>query len=211
MELKSGHLEPPCGGHRSPMSWSRARSPSRPPVRRRNIVRARCGSTGRITQFSIELMDGRIFGATRDRIPSLGPATHRQLGNLVVVLDGAFLALEELDLHIGVDALVTRLMEEFTVIRRVAARQAGRGTSAAKAAASAENGRLGRPRRKQVALEIGQGDAAEPPGQSSGPASGIAKEGGIDRFNKPGLHGSKTQRRSNIAARPGGISLCERI
>lgn len=83
----------------------------------------------------IKLTDGRVFGATRDRIPSLAAASPRQVKGLSVAMDGAFLVLEELDLHIGVDGLVTRLMEESgTMLRRAAARQAGRGRSVAKAA-----------------------------------------------------------------------------
>jgi hypothetical protein len=58
--------------------------------------------------------------------------------------DGAFLFVEDLDLHINVDGLVRRLMEQSPVtIRRAAGRLTGMATPPAKAASSARNGRLG--------------------------------------------------------------------
>jgi hypothetical protein len=90
------------------------------------------------------LTDGRVFGAERRLIPSLHDVTPRQLRNLCATVDGIFLFVEELDLHINVDGLVTRLMEESpTAVRRAAGRLTGMATSPAKAASSARNGRLG--------------------------------------------------------------------
>jgi hypothetical protein len=55
-----------------------------------------------------------------------------------------YLVVEELDLHISVDGLVTRIMEcSPLAIKRSGARLAGRTTSSAKATASRDNGRLG--------------------------------------------------------------------
>jgi Protein of unknown function (DUF2442) len=96
------------------------------------------------------LTDGRVFGAERGLIPSLRDASPRQLGGLQTTEDGAFLVVDDLDLHINVDGLVTRLLEESpSDVRRLGGRLAGMATSSAKAAASARNGRLGgRPRRE---------------------------------------------------------------
>jgi hypothetical protein len=61
-----------------------------------------------------------------------------------------YLIVVDLDLHISVDGLVTRIMEESPLaIKRSGARLAGLTTSPAKATSSARNGRLGgRPKSK---------------------------------------------------------------
>lgn len=102
---------------------------------------------------TVMLTDGRVFGAEPCHIPSLRDATPDQLRTLRATEDGVFLFVEALDLHIAVDGLVTRLLEQSpTAIRRAAGRLAGMATSQAKAAASARNGRLGgRPSKKVAA------------------------------------------------------------
>ncbi len=92
----------------------------------------------------LKLTDGRVFGTEPKFIPSLQSASLQQLESLRTSDDGVYLILEELDLHITVDGLVTRIMEASPLaIKRSGARLAGLATSAAKAASSARNGRLG--------------------------------------------------------------------
>ncbi len=91
----------------------------------------------------VKLRDGRVFGAEPGFIPSLSGASPEQLGGLRASDDGVYLVVAGLDLHINVDGLVTRIMEESPLaIKRSGARLAG-------LAASARNGRLGgRPKSK---------------------------------------------------------------
>jgi len=92
----------------------------------------------------LKLTDGRVFGAEPKFIPSLFGVSPQQLESLHASDDGVYVLLEELDLHITVDGLVTRIMEESPLaIKRSGARLAGLTTSAAKAVSSARNGRLG--------------------------------------------------------------------
>jgi hypothetical protein len=99
---------------------------------------------------NLKLADGRVFGAQPSFIPSLQNASSKQLAGLKASSNGVYLIVEDIDLHINVDGLVTRIMEESPhAIKRLGARLAGRTTSLAKATSSARNGRLGgRPRSK---------------------------------------------------------------
>jgi len=98
----------------------------------------------------LKLTDGRVFGAEPGFIPSLQNASPKQLGGLRASENGVYLVVEDLDLHINVDGLVTRIMEESPLaIKRSGARLAGLTSSPAKAISSARNGRLGgRPKSK---------------------------------------------------------------
>ena len=101
----------------------------------------------------LQLTDGRVFGAEPGFIPSLQGALPKQLSGLRASANGAYLVVADLDLHINVDGLVTRIMEKSPLaIKRSGARLAGLATSPAKALASARNGRLGgRPKSKPKA------------------------------------------------------------
>ena len=101
----------------------------------------------------LKLTDGRVFGAEPGFIPSLQNASPKQLGGLRASENGVYLIVEDLDLHISVDGLVTRIMEKSPLaIKRSGARLAGLATSPAKATSSARNGRLGgRPKSKPKA------------------------------------------------------------
>lgn len=101
----------------------------------------------------LKLVDGRVFGAEPGFIPWLQGASFEQLGALRASADGTYLVVADLDLHITVDGLVTRIMEKSPLaIKRSGARLAGLATSPTKALASARNGRLGgRPKSKPKA------------------------------------------------------------
>ena len=89
----------------------------------------------------LKLTDGRVFGAEPSFIPSLQDASPKQLGSMRASDDGVYLYLvvKELDLHITVDGLVTRIMEESPLaIKRSGARLAGLTTSPAKAGRKAQ-------------------------------------------------------------------------
>ena len=105
----------------------------------------------------LKLLDGRVFGAEPGFIPSLQGASPIQLAGLRASDDGVYLVIKALDLHISVEGLVTRIIEESPmVIRRSGARLAGLTTSPAKAVASARNGRLGgRPKSKPKTVQHG--------------------------------------------------------
>ena len=105
----------------------------------------------------LKLTDGRVFGAEPGFIPPLQGASPTQLAELRASDDGAYLVIKALDLHVSVDGLVTRIIEESpTAIRRSGARLAGLTTSPAKAVASARNGRLGgRPKSKPKTVQHG--------------------------------------------------------
>ncbi len=98
----------------------------------------------------LKLTDGRVFGAEPGFIPSLQGASPNQLAGLRASDDGVYLVIKALDLHVSVEGLVTRIIEESPMaVRRSGARLAGLTTSPAKAVASARNGRLGgRPKSK---------------------------------------------------------------
>ena len=105
----------------------------------------------------LKLTDGRVFGAEPGFIPSLHGASPIQLAGLRASDDGAYLVIKALDLHVSVEGLVTRIIEESPMaVRRSGARLAGLTTSAAKAVASARNGRLGgRPKSKPKTVQHG--------------------------------------------------------
>ena len=105
----------------------------------------------------LKLVDGRVFGAEPGFIPLLQGASPTQLAGLQASDDGVYLVIKALDLHISVDGLVTRIIEESpAAIRRSGARLAGLTTSPAKAVASARNGRLGgRPKSKPKTVQHG--------------------------------------------------------
>jgi hypothetical protein len=98
----------------------------------------------------LKLTDGRVFGAEPGFIPSLRDASPNQLRGLRASDNGGYLVVEDLDLHISVDGLVTRIMEASPLaIKRSGARLVGLTTSPAKAISSARNGQLGgRPKSK---------------------------------------------------------------
>ena len=105
----------------------------------------------------LKLTDGRVFGAEPGFIPSLQDASPNQLAGLRASDDGVYLVIKALDLHVSVEGLVTRIIEESPMaVRRSGARLAGLTTSPAKAVASARNGRLGgRPKSKPKTVQHG--------------------------------------------------------
>ena len=59
----------------------------------------------------LKLLDGWVFEAEPGFIPSLQGASPKQLSGLRASADGTYLVVADLDLHINVDGLVTRIME----------------------------------------------------------------------------------------------------
>ena len=67
----------------------------------------------------LKLRDGRVFGAEPNFIPSLQAASPNQLDGLRATENGIYLVVQDLDLHISVDGLVTRIMEHSALAIRV--------------------------------------------------------------------------------------------
>lgn len=103
--------------------------------------------TGRVT---IELVNGCAYVFPTHLVQDLSEASQEDLESLAVDGMGFNLHWPRLDVDLYVPALVAGIFGTRDWMSRALARQAGRATSAAKAAAARENGRKGGRPRKQA-------------------------------------------------------------
>jgi hypothetical protein len=111
-------------------------------------VSARYGrETGRVT---VELANGCVYAFPTHLVQELSEASRDDLARIEVDGMGFNLHWPELDVDLYVPALVAGVFGTRDWMGKALARQAGRATSTAKAAASRENGRKGGRPRKQA-------------------------------------------------------------
>jgi hypothetical protein len=109
---------------------------------------------------AVEITTTRYAGFVIPRfwIEALRDVTPDDLGKLAVWPDGSAIEIEERDIHLSVDGLLTAILPAMLPARAVAAvfaRTGGRATSDAKRSTARENGRKrGRPRKVRVASPV---------------------------------------------------------
>jgi hypothetical protein len=107
---------------------------------------------------AVEIVTANLAGflIPRNWIGALQDVPVEALTNLAVWPDGSAIELEDMDIHISVDGLMTALLPAMLPARTLAtmfARSGGRATSAAKRSSARENGRSGgRPRKTGKAV-----------------------------------------------------------
>ena len=102
--------------------------------------------TGRVT---VELVNGCVYVFPTHLVQDLSDASHDDLASIEVDGMGFDLHWPKLDVDLYVPALVAGVFGTRDWMSKALARQAGRATSATKAAAARKNGRKGgRPRRQ---------------------------------------------------------------